>query len=216
MKKIYLIIGFLGMSLCVSAQEEPKKESRRDERNKLHFGVKLGINNSNVYDEEGEEFNAEPKYGFAGGAFLSIPVGKFLGLQPAVLISQKGFSATGKLLELEYELKRTTTYLDVPLMVELKPIRALTLLAGPQYSYLLNQTDILKSGNSTVIQEQEFKNDDIRKNILSAAVGFDIHITRFVVSGRYNFDLQKNNSDGSSQTPRYKNMWLQGTIGLRF
>ncbi|MDF2438390.1 MAG: hypothetical protein K0Q95_2766 [Bacteroidota bacterium] len=204
------------MSLCVSAQEEPKKESRRDERNKLHFGVKLGINNSNVYDEEGEEFNAEPKYGFAGGAFLSIPVGKFLGLQPAVLISQKGFSATGKLLELEYELKRTTTYLDVPLMVELKPIRALTLLAGPQYSYLLNQTDILKSGNSTVIQEQEFKNDDIRKNILSAAVGFDIHITRFVVSGRYNFDLQKNNSDGSSQTPRYKNMWLQGTIGLRF
>jgi hypothetical protein len=211
-----LIIGFLGMSLCVSAQEEPKKESRRDERNKLHFGVKLGINNSNVYDEEGEEFNAEPKYGFAGGAFLSIPVGKFLGLQPAVLISQKGFSATGKLLELEYELKRTTTYLDVPLMVELKPIRALTLLAGPQYSYLLNQTDILKSGNSTVIQEQEFKNDDIRKNILSAAVGFDIHITRFVVSGRYNFDLQKNNSDGSSQTPRYKNMWLQGTIGLRF
>jgi hypothetical protein len=216
MKKIYLIIPLLSVSTCALAQEEPPKQSKRDERNKVHFGIKVGVNNSNVYDEEGDELKAEPKYGFAGGVFLSVPFGKFLGIQPGALISQKGFTATGKVLELEYELTRTTTFLDVPLLVELKPIRSLTLLAGPQYSYLINQTDVMETGSTQLIQEQEFKNDDIRKNLLSVAMGFDVHISRFVVSGRYNIDLQENKSSGTTETPRYKNIWLQGTIGVRF
>jgi hypothetical protein len=216
MKSIYIFLIMTGFSLSVKSQEEPVAEKKRDERNKFHIGVKAGVNNSNVYDEQGEEFKAEPKYGFAGGVFISLPLGKYLGIQPAVLVSQKGFHATGKLLEAEYDLKRTTSYIDVPLLVEIKPIRALTLVAGPQYAYLFNQTDIFKSGNITAVQEQEFKNEDIRKNIMSAALGFDVYITRFVFSGRYNFDLQENNHDGSSYSPRYKNIWLQGTIGVRF
>jgi hypothetical protein len=100
--------------------------------------------------------------------------------------------------------------------VEFKPLKSLTLVGGPQYSYLLQQTDVFKSGNNTAIQAQEFENENIRKNTLSASVGFDLNISRFVFSGRYNFDLQQNNGDGSSVTPRYKNIWLQGTIGVRF
>lgn len=217
MKKIIAAAVLFVYTGTINAQEaEPVKESRSDKRDQMHVGIKAGINNSNVYDEEGEEFKAEPKYGFAGGVFLSIPVGKYLGVQPAALISQKGFKATGKLEGDSYDLTRTTTSLDIPLMIEFKPARVITIVGGPQYSYLFNQTDVVKGGNKTTIQEQDFKNDNIRKNILSAAFGFDIHIMRFVFSGRYNFDLQQNNGDGSSDTPHYKNIWLQGTVGIRF
>jgi hypothetical protein len=217
MKTSIIIIALLtSISIC-NAQEQPSpKVIKTDSRNKIHLGFKAGINNSNVYDEEGDEFKAEPKYGFAGGAFVSIPIGKYLGIQPAGLISQKGFYATGKITGDPYDLKRTTTWLDIPVMVEFKPLKALTIVGGPQYSYLFNQTDILKGSDNTTIQEQEFKNDNFRKNVLSAAFGLDINITRFVFSGRYNFDLQQNNGDGTSTMPRYKNMWLQGTVGIRF
>lgn len=217
MKKIFVLTAMVISFGNMNAQDEPQtKPKTKDERNKLHLGIKAGVNNSNVYDEQGEEFKAEPKYGFAGGLFLSIPVGKYLGLQPGALISQKGFQASGKLLEESYQISRTTTYLDVPVLVEFKPLKILTLVGGPQYSYLLHQADIITGGDNAAIQQQEFKNDNIRRNILSAALGFDLNLGRFVISGRYNFDLQQNNGDGSSMTPRYKNIWLQGTIGARF
>lgn len=65
-----------------------------------HFtaGLKLGTNFSNVYDSEGEDFEAEGKFGFAGGAFFSIPIGRLVGIQPEILFSQKGFRSTGTFL----------------------------------------------------------------------------------------------------------------------
>lgn len=214
MKKI--ISAAILTIIVISANYAQEKEQKKDSRNKAHFMIKAGINNSNVYDEEGDRFNAEPKYGFAGGVALSVPLGKYLGLQPGALISQKGFHATGRLMEEDYDLKRTTTFLDVPLLLELKPLTFITIVGGPQYSYLLNQTDVLRSEKSIAVQEEEFKNDNIRKNILSGAIGFDLNLSRLVFSGRYNFDLQQNNGDKTSQTPRYKNIWLQGTVGMRF
>jgi hypothetical protein len=213
MKRILsAVVLCIAIMPAIYGQPEPLK----DNRSKIHLGIKAGVNNSNVYDSYGKDFNAEPKLGFAGGAFLSVPIGKYLGVQPAVLISQKGFHGTGMLMENKYDLKRTTTFLDVPVLVEFKPVGLLTLVGGPQYSYLLNQTDIVKSESGTSVQEQEFKNDDIRKNLLSGVVGLDLNIGKIVLSGRYNFDLQRNNGSSSSETPRYKNIWLQGTIGLRF
>jgi hypothetical protein len=50
-----------------------------------------------VYDSQGEEFDADSKFGLAAGAFLQIPFGKYLGIQPEVLFSQKGFKRTGRM-----------------------------------------------------------------------------------------------------------------------
>lgn len=69
-----------------------------DRRENLKFGVKAGINVSNIWDSQNQEFTADSKVGFAGGIFLGIPIGSFLGLQPEILISQKGFKGSGTLL----------------------------------------------------------------------------------------------------------------------
>lgn len=209
LQKLFILslISFISIA-SLSAQTE-------DRRDNFAFGIKAGLNVSNVWDSKGQEFKADAKAGFAGGAFLGIPIGKFLGIQPEVLISQKGFKGAGSVLDAPYSTKRTTTYLDIPLQVQLKPVPFITLLAGPQFSYLLNQKDKYTFGTNSTEQEQEFDNDNIRKNILGFVAGVDIIYENFVLSGRAGWDFQNNNGDGTSLTPQYKNQWLQFTFGLQ-
>ncbi len=187
-----------------------------DFRERLNFGLKIGGNYSNVFDSKGEEFHANPKLGFAGGAFLAIPIGRYLGIQPEILISQKGFQGTGKLLGSLYDFNRTTTYVDVPLYFAFKPFSFLSIMAGPQYSYLTKQKDVFRVGNSTVEQQQEFTNVNLRKNMLGFLIGADLNIQHFVFSFRLGADTQTNYGNGTSSSPRYKNIWYQGTLGYRF
>ena len=187
-----------------------------DRRENLKFGVKAGINVSNIWDSQNQEFTADSKVGFAGGIFLGIPIGSFLGLQPEILISQKGFKGSGTLLGSPYSTSRTTTYLDITLQLQLNPAPFITLLAGPQFSYLLKQKDTYTYGSNSTEQEQEFNNENIRKNILGLVGGVDLIFGHLVLSGRIGRDLQRNNGDGTSLTPRYKNQWMQFTAGVEF
>ncbi|MBK7668244.1 MAG: PorT family protein [Sphingobacteriaceae bacterium] len=211
MKKLILTIAAVTTLIAVSKAQD----NETDFREKFTFGLKAGLNYSNVYDSQGEEFRADPKFGLAAGIFVAIPIGKYFGIQPEALISQKGFSATGRILGNTYKFTRTTTYLDVPLFFALKPSEFITILAGPQYSYLLKQSDVFANASTSIEQETEFVNDNIRKNIFGLAVGVDINLKHIVLGARAGWDVTNNNGDGTSTTPRYKNAWYQATIGYR-
>src|SRR5688572_26475403 len=114
-KLIILIAAIASINVSIRAQD-----MRTDYREKLLFGLKGGFNYSNVYDEESDRFDADPKFGLAAGAFISIPIGRFAGLQPEILLSQKGFKGEGIILGSTYEFARTTTFIDVPLLVTFK------------------------------------------------------------------------------------------------
>ncbi|MBC7862452.1 MAG: PorT family protein, partial [Bacteroidia bacterium] len=172
MKKIILTIAAVATLAGTSIAQENVTDFRR----KLMFGVKAGLNYSNVYDTKGESFQADPKAGFATGAFLSIPIGTYLGIQPEILLSQKGFRATGRILGSTYSFTRTTTYMDVPLFFLLKPSEFITIMAGPQFSYLIKQRDVFTNGSTSIAQENEFANDNPRKNIMGLAGGLDINL----------------------------------------
>lgn len=207
-RNIILIMCFFSIASLRAQNDEERREN-------LEFGVKAGFNISNVWDSRGQEFDADPKVGFAGGVFLGIPLGEILGIQPELLLSQKGFQGEGTLFGSSYSFSRTTTYLDVPLQVQLKPTNYLTFVAGPQFSYLLHQNDKYSFGSASTEQEEEFENDNIRKNILGFVGGFDIILQSIVLSGRVGWDFQNNHGDGSSSTPRYKNRWAQMTVGIK-
>lgn len=189
-----------------------------DDRDKLHFGIKAGINIANVYDYAGTDFSPKYRSGFVGGGFVAIPIGTYFGIQPEVLFSQKGTNAQGSINGQPYAFKRTTNSMDVPVFFQVKPIRHLSLVVGPQLSFLLKQRDTFESSDSNVTIEQEFKNQDIRKANIGVVGGVDIDIFKIVVSGRVGADLQKNAKDGEVQTdvPNYKAFWGQITLGLRF
>ena len=212
-KIIFSAILFLLFANINLAQTNANKT---DNRERFQFGFRAGANYSNVYDSRGDEFTADPKAGFVGGIFLELPFGKYFGIQPEFLFSQKGFKGEGKFLNSKYNFTRTTSFVDIPLQLAFKPSEFITLLAGPQFSYLIMQKDVFTSTPNSYQQEQEFKNDNIRKNVLGVVAGFNINIKHLTIGARAAWDMQDNNGDGTSSTPRYKNVWFQGTLGYKF
>ncbi|HLN73323.1 MAG: porin family protein [Methylococcaceae bacterium] len=210
MKKIILMIIATAFLINMTiAQEEVL-----DLRNKVTFGIKGGVNLSNVYDNKEKSFDTNAKPGLAAGAFLGLPLNTYIGIQPEVLYSQRGYKETGSFLNSKFT--HTTNYLDVPLLLAIKPSPVLSILAGPQFSFLLNgkydfQSDILSGQVS-----KDYDNENARKNTLCLTGGLDLNLENLVISGRAGWDLKENHADGSSTTPRYKNAWLQATIGFRF
>jgi len=210
-KNVFTFLACLLIANTINAQGTDS-----DSRDNIHIGIKAGANYSNIYDSEGEEYEADGKIGFAGGLFLSLPLGKYVGIQPEVLFSQKGFKATSSVLGSDVSLTRTTNYIDIPIFLAIKPSRMLTLLVGPQYSYLIKQKDVFTNPITDVDVTQDFEVDDIRKNTLCMVGGIDINLSSIVIGARVGMDLYNNNGDGTSTTPRYKNAWAQATVGFRF
>ena len=217
MKKAIIMLAMvtLAMSNSYSQSETSSSESRKN-REKLFFGLKIGTNYSNVYDSQGENFVADSKFGLAGGGFVSIPIGRYFGIQPEVLFSQKGYKSSGTFLGSSYSMTRTSDYLDIPILAAFKPIENISILFGSQFSYLLKQKDDFTGGSITSTQEETYTNDNFRKNMFCLTGGVDLNVEHLVVGLRVGWDVQRNNGDGSSATPRYKNMWYQATVGYRF
>ena len=208
-----MMIAFVTISVTNSNAQTIKAN---DNRGVVSFGFKAGTNYSNVYDEQGNDFVADGKFGLAAGGFVTIPFGKIIGIQPEILFSQKGFKSSGTYLGSTYSMTRTTDFIDVPLLLAVKPVEQVTLLFGPQFSYLLKQKDEFTGGTISSTQQQEFDNNDITKNILALTGGADFNVDSFVLGMRAGWDIKTNEGDGNSSTPRYKNMWYQATVGYRF
>lgn len=212
MKKIILTIIATAFLINMSIAQE--QEEILDLRDQVTFGIKGGINLSNVYDSNQEDFDTDSKLGLAAGVFLGLPLSTYVGLQPELLYSQRGYKETGSLFDSEFT--RTTNYLDVPILLAIKPSPMLSLLAGPQFSFLLDGKYDFESDIISGEVGEDFDNEDIRKNTLCITGGIDLNLENLVISGRAGWDLKENNKDGSSDTPRYKNVWLQATLGFRF
>ncbi|GAB3720672.1 porin family protein [Flavobacterium koreense] len=213
MKKAIIMIALVAFA---TTSLKAQTTTTTDNRGKLTFGVKAGTNYSNVYDSEGEDFVADGKFGLAAGAFVVVPLGKIFGIQPEVLYSQKGFKSTGTFLGTNYEMTRTTDFIDVPILVSIKPVEYVSLLFGPQFSFLMKQTDDFTGGSLSTSQQDEFDNSNLRKNIFGLTGGVDFNIDHLVIGLRGGWDVKNNDGDGNSTTPRYKNMWYQATIGYKF
>jgi hypothetical protein len=213
MKRALIIAITAVVAIAAQAQaQQPIKPS--DSRTRFHIGAKAGVNINNAYDVDTRNFKSAKKSGFMGGVFLNIPMGKFVGLQLEGLYSQKGTNGTGTINGVEYTLKRTTNNIDVPLMLQFKPLKFISIMAGPQFSYMLSQKDVYNDPANTTIRE-EFHNQDIRKANIGVTAGADVYMLGLVFSGRVGADLLRN-STTNTLAPNYKNIWGQLGVGFRF
>lgn len=207
-----LTVGFFAAVLLISGSVA----AQEDLRERFTFGIKAGANLSNIWDTEAKDFSADPKIGFAGGLYATIPLGRLLAIQPEVVFSQKGFSASGEALTIPYEMKRTSNYIDIPILLVFRPARFISIMAGPQIGFQLSQKDKISFGSISSEDQEQFKNDNWRKNMLGLHAGLDFNIQRFIISPRVAVDFQDNKGDGTSTDPRYKNILFQLTLGYRF
>ncbi len=190
--------------------------SQTDYREKFVFGAKAGVNLASIYDEKGEDFIGKMKGGFVGGIFFTIPIGKFLAIQPEATFSQKGVKANGSIFNVPYSMKRTSNYIDVPVLLAVRPADFISILVGPQFAFHISSKTSGSLGALTAESQQALTSQEARGFVLGAHVGLDINIKGIVISPRATWDLQNNKGDGTSTDPSFKNFVLQFTLGYRF
>lgn len=204
MKKIFVLAAGLFLAGAVHAQSP------------VRFGVKGGLNLSNIIKDNGDNnFNTKINPGFNVGVTVDINLIEGVAFTPEALYSTKGYKLTSN----AGEFTQTTNFIDVPILASIKlGGSGLNLVAGPQVSFLLSTKNKFESGFGTVEQKSvEDDSDRFKKSLVGGVIGFRYDINSNVdFHGRYALDFQKNNENGSNQTPEYKNQVFAIGFGYKF
>jgi hypothetical protein len=207
MKKTVFVNLLLLLVVNVIAQKK---------NNDATIGIRAGANFANIIKTNDKNFATQIKAGFNVGTFIDIPIVSILSLQPELQFSQKGYITNGSAFGNNYEYSVTTNFIEVPILAKLKPTKDFAVLVGPQYSFLTSTSTKLKSGNNAIINNVNEDNNNLRKNILGGVIGLEATSNNVIIGLRYSLDFQRNNGDGTSTTPSYKNQVLAVMVGFKF
>jgi len=127
MKKMTLMVGCLFLVLGISFARAD--EDKSPEGPVPSLGVEGGFNLSSFNGSTPGAIYAS-RLGFVGGAFLSLPLGSSLAIQPELLYAQKG----GKINGNDYQLD----YVELPVLLDITLLGPLGLLAGPAFNVNLS------------------------------------------------------------------------------
>jgi len=195
----------LGCAISVNAQKT----------NKLGFGIRGGLNLANIVQNGNNDYASEMKPGFNAAVYVEIPLVNGLSVQPELQFSQKGYKSSGTYLGSPYDYRANTNYVEVPLLVKIVPSKNFAIVVGPQLSFLTSTAYKFKTPNAVYENVVDNENNDLRDNVLGGVAGIEVGVRNLVFSARYSLDFQKNNGDGSSFTPKYKNQVIGLSIGFR-
>jgi len=207
-RSIAAVATLLGLFASASAQTT-------DNPNRVRAGIRAGANFASMV-EEGGDFDNEMKPGFAAGGFVEIPIVNFLSIQPELWYSQKGYKSTNTILGREYQYKAKLNYVDLPVLLKLKPTQQVGIVVGPQISWLTSSDYKFETPEGEFEQSYDYDNSNLRNNVLGGVVGLEYTSGHFVAGARYSLDFQQNDEDGNTNTPRFKNQVIGLSVGYRF
>lgn len=203
MKRILILSYVLISAIAVNAQS---------------LGARVGVNFSNIIKTGDDDFETDFKPGLHAGITLDIPLVDRLSFAPEIMYSQKGYKTSGtSLLGGENEYSVTTNFFEVPILLKINAASGFNIHLGPQVSFLTSTTESFKTGSDEYRRKIEEENENLKKNILGGVIGAGFNLgTKASLVARYALDFQKNNEDGSSETPQYKNQVIQLGLGIKF
>ncbi|RQO67792.1 PorT family protein [Pedobacter sp. KBW06] len=182
----------------------------------IRLGVKAGLNIPNIIKGDGNNnYSTKVNPGFNAGVTLDINLIKGLAFTPELLYSTKGYKAQTSF----GEYTQTTHFIDIPILATINlGGSGLNLVAGPQVSFLTSTKNKFDNRFGTVIENQFNEDSDkFKKSLVGGVIGFRYDINdKFDIHGRYALDFQKNNEDGTKQTPEYKNQVFSVGVGVKF
>lgn len=164
MKKYFLAVLAIGTFAISQAQD-------------VQFGAKGGFNFAKINGDETD--NVDTRTSFHVGAVAEIPLSEQFSFQPEVLYSSQG----GK----QDDLKLKLDYINVPLMAKYYVADGLSLEAGPQIGFLVND-EVSYDGD-------EFDADlDLDGSYSSVDFGLNFGLgykfdSGLFLNGRYNWGL---------------------------
>jgi hypothetical protein len=181
------------------------------------FGIKGGVNFANIIKTGDENFNTELKPGFNAGIFVEIPIVSSFSFAPELMFSQKGYKTSGSsLLFGPNEYSVTTNFIELPILAKINATNKFSIVLGPQVSFLTATTEKFAQGSDTYKNTIREENDNLKKSLFGGVGGVNIGLNEALsLHGRYAIDFQKNNENGTSETPMYKNQVFQASLAIK-
>jgi hypothetical protein len=171
----------------------------------FHAGIKGGANVDKI---AGKSFEEEFRHGYNLGAFAEINFNKKWGIQPEVLWNQTNTRTSSDFNEIYphgiSDVQNVKlNYLSIPILLTYRPIKPLSLMAGPQVGILIDQDrTLLQNGG-----------DAFKKGDFSMVAGAQLNIAAFKVGARYQVGL--NNINDIDNKDKWKSQGFQAYVGFR-
>jgi hypothetical protein len=181
------------------------------------FGIKAGINFSNITTNDDNVESLDAKLGFQAGIMVKLKLSESFAIQPEAIFVRKG----SKYKYLGADVESNLDYVDIPVLVVLKPFDIpLQIQFGPQFSYLLGASvkyeNALLGGNETYeVEREDFEDYD-----LGYAVGFGLNLGKALVDLRFTQGFKKYEKETQVGTltiqPASRHFNLQASVGFFF
>ncbi len=169
---------------------------------KVHVGFKGG---ANINKLTGKSFDDQFSFGYHVGGFVSVGLGKKFAIQPEILFNQINVdtsSSYSTIYQFNKVDKVQLKYLSIPILLNFKPIKYLTLQAGPQFGILTNKSKTLVQNG-----KEAFKSGN-----LSMLAGVQVNISHLNVYARYAVGLSNLNDIDNKE--KWKSQSIQLGVGL--
>lgn len=196
-KSLALLIAGLAVSTFTFAQKDKGEGS-------FHVGIKGG---ANIFKVDGKSFKEEFKFGYHVGGFAEIYFSEEWGIQPEVLFSQTNYR-TGTQFNSIYpggfnDVEGKLHYLSIPLLLSYRPVKFISLQAGPQFGVLINHDENLFENGKDAFKSGDF----------SLLGGVQVNLGGLKVGGRYVVGLS--NINDIDNKDKWKNQGFQVYAGFR-
>lgn len=159
----------------------------------VHFGIKGGLNASNLSVSNNSGNNLDTKIGFNAGLLAHIHAGTNFAIQPEVYYSSEGAQYKGSTPKTTYQLG----YINVPILAQYMFGNGFRVEAGPQVGFLVN-ANTKQKGKPSVDIKNSYKTTSFSIPVgvgylTSYGLGFD---------ARYNFGISNINEDITQDAAR--------------
>ncbi len=223
LKNNTLLRKHFGLGLLACLLTGTLQVQAQDDNPGPKFGVKGGVNLSQLYVDQPNAEDENMKIGYHIGLFGKVPVTNFLAFQPEVLYTNTGAKITyggsdlATLLGIqEGEVRFNLNYVQVPLTL-VGNLGAFNIHAGPYVSYLVgaNVKD-LKAADLNTNQISDLDTDDFNRLDYGLVGGIGVDVKGFTIGARYNYGLREIGNSGlaGSLTNDSRNSVAQIYIGF--
>jgi len=184
--KTILLAGVLTLGI-LSVNAQARRGHAHDDLD-VAFGIKGGLNISNLHVENAGNSTADAKASFHVGGLAHIHITKSFAVQPEILYSGQGY---------KYELSNTTTklnlhYLNLPVLAQFMVGKGFRIESGPQLGFMLAARQ--KTNNVSLDVKDNFKTVDFGWTF---GLGY-VTPSGFGVDARYNVGISSINDASST------------------
>lgn len=195
MKKSFLFIAAMVLTTTFVAAQES-----------VYFGVKGGLNLSNFSGDGWSDFDdGKARTAYHLGLLAEVPVSDRFSIQPEVLYSAQGYDI--QRIDDGQDVEFQLDYITVPVLAKVYILEGLSLEAGPQFGFLV-QNEVKSPSATFELNEDNFNNFD-----LSLGLGASYKFNKFFLYGRYNAGMT---DIYDAEGVEAKNSVIQAGVGLWF